>query len=131
MKKSDRSKKIRKLIEKWRPVLFLGEWHIDHKYVLGHGPDSDLVRGAKTAAEIFVNYTYKRAAITTYTGFWESSEDDQDSIVAHELSYCHTQELWDFCNDFQNGRHHTPDEVWKAVETLTQRISIIAKYGKK
>ncbi len=128
--KSQISKRATELIGKWRPRLFLAEWTIDHKYVIGRGPTGD-VSGTEVSAEIFVNYPYKCASITTYDGFWEATSDRQDSIMAHELSHCHSQELWDFCADFQNGKYHTPLEVWRAVETLTQRISIIAKWGGK
>lgn len=124
-----RSKRIKRLVNKWRPILFLGEWDIQHRYISSDGPESQ--NGKIAAAEISVNYPYKSALIKTYRNFWESTFDDQDSMIAHELSHCHTQELWDFCTNFQNGKYHTPDEVWRAVETLTQRISIIAKYGGK
>lgn len=129
--KKQKSQIIKKLIEKWRPILFLGEWTISHKYVDNYGPKSEQVKDADAAAEIFVNYPYKLAHITTYNGFWEKDSDTQDSMLCHELCHCHTQELWDISTDFANGKYTTPDHVWKAVETLTQRISIIAKHGNK
>lgn len=124
-----KQKRIKQLIAKWRPVLFLGEWTIDHKFV-NEQPEGE-IDGSQKSAEIWVNYPYKTANIKTYKGFWEASKEEQDSILCHELCHCHTQELWDFCGDFANGKHHTPESIWRAVETLTQRISIIAKFGNR
>lgn len=126
MKHPEKDRRIRKLINKWRNALLLGEWEISHVF---EDRDGDETGGSRTVAEICVDYTYKNARITTFRNFWNYSHEEQDSIVCHELCHCHTQELWDFCIDFSNGRYHTPDDVWKAVETLTQRISIIAKRG--
>ena len=129
MTRKQKGKRITELIDKYRPALFLGEWKFDHTFVDGEHAVSDPISGWHVQAEIKVNYTYKKAMITTYKSFWESTQDEQEETICHEMSHCHTQQLWDFCTDFANGKHHTPDEVCAAVETLTQRISIIAKYG--
>lgn len=128
MTKKQRSKYIKQLIEKWRPLLFLNEWNIFHEFVDDEG---SVQGGRNSAAEISVNFTYKSAHIKTFSGFWRETPDVQDDMICHELCHCHTQELWDFCVDFANGKHHTPDEVWRSVETLTQRISVISKYSGK
>ncbi len=129
MTKAQRRAHITKLIDKWRGRLFLQEWRLDHSFVDEFGPEHDGGGDLQSAAEIHVNYPYKIAKITTYRGFWNKPLDVQEDMLIHELCHCHTQELWDFLGNFANGKHHTPQEVWRSVETLTQRISVIAKYG--
>lgn len=125
--RAQRRKRITALIEKWRQRLFLGEWHIDHEYKSCNGPDGH--NGWSASAEIYVNYPYKQAKIITYDGFWSESSDNQCAIIAHELCHCHTEEAWSMIRDLHDGKLHTPDAARLAIETLTQRISIIAKYG--
>lgn len=116
---------VSKLIAKWRGELFLNEWTFSHKFVSGGGQNQD--SEFDVAAEISVNYPYKIAYITTFDGFWNKDSKTQEAMMVHELCHCHTQELWNFLNDFSNGKHHNPDEIWRSVETLTQRISLIAQ----
>ena len=118
------SQELQKLMNKWRTRLFLQEWGFEHAYVSGastqDGNDFDI------AADIAVTFDYKTARIRTYDLFWQSPPEKREAMFVHELRHCHTQGVWDLMKGFLNGYFTTPQDIHSAIETLTQRISVIA-----
>lgn len=74
---------VEALIEKWRPLLFLNEWHIKMGYSETPAPDDP---GA--SAEIETDCTYKIATLTLFPLFFARRPEQQEHSVVHELCHC-------------------------------------------
>lgn len=127
LSKAQKKKRIQSIIDKWKHRLLLSEWLIEFEISEDEGGENG---NGSTLAEVNVLFPYKKAYITIYKQFWSLAIDRQETSLCHELIHCHTQQLWDYCHDFANGRYHTPDDIRDAVESLTQRITLIASGDK-
>lgn len=80
---------VDRLIDKWRPLLFLSAWTIDLKYA-GEADDDDS-EVAATAADICADWVYSQATITFYPGYFKELEWKREKLLVHELCHCITE----------------------------------------
>ncbi len=125
----EREQFITEAVYKWRHKLFLTEWNID--VVQSKEEDTSPPGGTYTLADVHVIYPYKKATITIYPQFWHKDDETKEQALVHELCHCHTQDVWDVINSQHNGCLYPPHVVTDIIETLTQRMAIIAHSGDK
>ena len=119
-------RQLKRWLDKWRSRLFLHEWfvHFDYPEVCPDAHGSDL----ECLAEVSVDTVYKqmKIKIKIYAAFFKKSLKIQEHALVHELCHAHTQELWDIASSLRNGVMYHDYQIRDSVETLTQRMSIIA-----
>lgn len=111
-----------RLLEKWRPMLFLGEWNFEVIF-----PDTD---HDSAACEIHVDPVYLSAELRVYPCHFRAPNDVREHNIIHELCHVHTQAIWNVAGKLRDGVLVTEMEIRETVERLTQRISYIAARGK-
>jgi hypothetical protein len=116
-------KEVDKILAKWRPRLFLGEWSIDVQFP-EEGPDGGV--GYDIVAECYPDPVYMIATIKVHKAWFKHPPKAREFAIAHELVHCHTQELWNIADRQANGYAIPRQMVTEAVERLTQRITNIA-----
>jgi hypothetical protein len=110
---------VKKTIEKWRPRLFLGEWHIDIEFPKGELPGGAIANCTSSA-------TYMEATIRISAEFWKEPKDKWEHIVVHELSHCVTSYVSYMLSSTLKGELHAENSIDFQIEQLTQRIANIA-----
>lgn len=123
--KKDR-KRIQKIIEKWRPKLFLGEWFIDIQYPNEDRPEVGVY---EVIAEINADVKYMKALISVYPCWTDKNPLNQEMAIVHELCHCITQEMADIAHGQMNGVHYPSHVCTDAWERLTQRVCNVAMFG--
>ncbi len=118
-------KELRVLIAKWRPRLYLNEWHIDLNFPM-EGPEES--GGMTVLAEIDACPVYLTARINVYPAWFERGKDAREKTIVHELCHCLTQEMSNLVSNLQNSVLVTHPQRIDAVEKLTQRLTHIALY---
>lgn len=117
-------KGVAKIIQKWRPRLFLGEWYIDVQYPLTDMPCD--IQGSSVLASNHVDTRYLKSEISVYPAFFKHSKDKQEETIVHELAHCLTQEVWDLVNVARSGVAIPERFVLDVVERLTTRVANVA-----
>lgn len=127
MNRSNKAR-IKRIVEKWRPRLFLGEWHISLSY-----PKEDVeARGSgQCLAEVSVNPVYMNAVISIYPALFKKTNEVQEHAIVHELCHCLTQEVWELMDMQHRGAAVGEHFQRESVERLTQRIANAVFYGPK
>jgi hypothetical protein len=118
---NEQRKWTRKIVEKWRPRLFLGEWFIDLNY-----QKEDIDSDSRPMATCKADPVYMQATIKIYPCFWDHSEYERAHALVHEMIHCHTQSVWNCMLSLHQGELIVPDQMRCEIEQLTQRISNIA-----
>jgi len=120
-------KEVQRLINKWRPRLFLGEWYINLEYPTEDCSHKD---GYNTIADINTDTVYLNAKIRIYPAFFRKEKRVQEETIVHELCHIHTQELWDTALRLKNGYNVHEMAIQDSVEKTTQRVANIALNSK-
>ena len=120
---------VQKLIERWRPRLYLNEWHVDIVYMKDSAkPDPSSVGGGQTLAAIQPDPVYLQARIEIYPEFWAEPPWQREKALVHELAHCLTQELFDLVRALWRDETVSQRDARERLERLTQRITHIAIY---
>jgi hypothetical protein len=118
-----RNKEVSKLIEKWRPKLFLGEWFITVNYAREDLPRDEQ---GSTLAEVSADPVYMNAAILIYPEWFRRDKGDREHAIVHELCHLVTEELYGHVRALREGSLITEKHSSESLERLTQRIANIA-----
>lgn len=113
----------KRVINKWRSRMFLGEWFID---LVFESADMDSQPGGRPSATCWADPVYMQATITVYPCFWNAPIDRRIHMLVHEMAHCHTQSMWNVAKCLHMGELITPDNIRCEIENLTQRIANIA-----
>jgi hypothetical protein len=116
-------KEIQRLIDKWRPRLFLSEWYFNLEYPTENCSNKE---GYNTLADISPDVVYLNALIRVYPAFFKKSKQAQEEAIVHELCHCITQYLWDTALRLRNGYNVHEMAIQDEVERATQRIANVA-----
>ena len=118
---------VGRIIEKWRPKLFLGEWHFDVQHAKEADPTD--AHDLDTLACVNADPVYKLAVITVYPAWYAKRPDVREHAIVHEMCHCLTEEVWRLAQRLQEGYAIHPNLVHEAVEKCTQRIANAVFYG--
>lgn len=120
MKPSARKVWVKKIVSKWRPRLFLGEWHIDIVYAKVQPENSNVYAECKSSS------AYLEADIYIYPNFWKMNSDRWEHTLVHEMAHCLTSATSKLLTDALSGTIHPQTSIDFHIEQLTQRIANVA-----
>lgn len=121
MKKQNKAARVKSLIEKYKPILFLQQWGIDVEILEEPHNENPYV-----LADINVVHEYMRSTIRIYPAFFDRPPLSQEEAIIHELCHCITQPAWNVISKFESGMFVPEHVSTEVIENLTQKIAIIA-----
>lgn len=117
MTKSEQTKYIKKLLDKWTKVMHLSNWN----YKIVHIKKDD----DRKSLTIYPCEIYCNATIDVYPLFWASKKERQNQDIVHELVHCILEPLPVISYDFLDGKFHDREKIIRTVENITQRLATI------
>ena len=113
---------VEKLLNKWRPLLFLSEWKIEREWSTRACPDDAAMQ---TALECQANTTYKSVKITFYPCYFDDHSDwEREQLIVHELCHCLTEITKSLAQCvIVDGKFVTWEQFREANERLTQQFA--------
>ena len=117
------AEEVRRLVEKWQPVLFLQEWHFTYEFL-----ETDDEEDAVHMASITADATYKEATIRVRPAVFRKDAANQDRIILHELCHCVVDPTNNLAYDALVRERFVSWRIYKeANERVTTLIANIVK----
>lgn len=110
-----------RILDKWRPRLFLHDWFIDFRYL--ESPQTSEV--FETIATCTPNHVYRRAQITVYSAWFKHPVKEREAMIVHELCHLVVEEAAQLAKDCRDGKNHHPHAVVDTFEKLVVNLTNI------
>jgi hypothetical protein len=115
-------REVRRLVEKWRDRLWLGQWLI----IAGYEPEIETSSAAlDTIAIVEFDSAYRKAAITVATNVWDKqTPKKKNRAICHEMLHVALSPLRDFVKQLEREISPSKKAVYeKWFESVDETIT--------